>query len=781
MAGAEAAAEKTIHKPSTALERSETEIAGGVDDISNAAGQDTSAPHALLLGEVMNGYQADGSTLAKSATDGARKLAEIVNSFSGGAGSSLDGFELVDKPFEPADKPTDEMRTEVAALTPTVSPELVTQLPSILFGVEVNPESFLDDELEGDVELGLGRSYQGTFLRMNVRPINHEVKPGETIEHIARKHLGARATEEQVQAHVEEIVRANIKTMKGQDADSYVGKSGDFLRLPGHTADGGDLFKDHSGTIYKVTEDGKVRVTYLDGTGFERTPEPDGGVTKRYFGTKPEDNYTVKIAEDGFIESNDRVDPAHKPAEDLATETKRLTDLADKGLGIRSEREAFKRDMADFVKNATERGLPDSEIAQTFAEVSRILEAKGSPMTSRERARLAIGIVRGAAHPDSVNQGAHNTCSLTIVENRFYRREPSTNARVLADIATKGKFVAADGTVVKMKPSDLRAHGEGALNPERGENVRTYASQIFQVAAGNALHTRNNEGRVPPGDIRYAQVKPSGEDDTGERLLDYTKHPVVGDRKSAVGDVGTVSGINETAYLISGKDEANVFIASEHMIAHDSKKPESAGFKDAQELIDRLKEAKAEGKPLSVGIGVFTNAEPFYSLLKDNDATPFDGDPSPEAFAADLHAVTIVGFNEKDMTVQIDNQWGDDLDMISKPISVYELFKAANRVTPDTWLGRLDERWDGQSNDENAAQLKAVMGSNFMYWAIERESAGLPIDSREVTKTMEKYERLVSKLPPSLARDVRKTIDQYNRDWETVRKVWPAAKSPAPA
>lgn len=101
--------------------------------------------------------------------------------------------------------------------------------------------------------------------------------------------------------------------------------------------------------------------------------------------------------------------------------------------------------MQEFIKTAKKNGLPESEVAQTFAEVSRILEANGpsQPMTSRERARLATGIMRGAAYPESGNQGGHNTCTLQVMENRGYAREPSTNARILADVATSGKFVAA--------------------------------------------------------------------------------------------------------------------------------------------------------------------------------------------------------------------------------------------------------------------------------------------------------------------------------------------------
>jgi hypothetical protein len=776
-AGAELSPEKEVKAPPAQAEPSATDntAATGSDAVRDTSSD--ASPRALLMNQALTTY-------AEGAVAQTRPIVE-------GATTGADGFTLTDDDApvvaatelpengasttaSPAEKAsTAEKKVDVAAYNPVASEAMLQGLPKTLFGVEINAEDLINDKSTGDVNLGLGESYEGGFLKMNVRPINYEVKPGETLEQIARKHLGPGATQEQVDVHVDEIVEANKKTLKGADYETYAGKKGDVLRLPGHTADGADLFKDHRGTITRVTEDGKVRVTYLDGTGFERTPDADGGITKKYFGTKPEDNYTVKLDKDGKVLVNDRVDPNHKPAADLASETKRLEDLADKGLGIKSEREQFKKDMQEFIKTARKNGLPESEVAQTFAEVARILEAGGpkQPMTSRERARLAIGIMRGAAYPDSGNQGMHNTCSMSWMENRFYAREPATNARLLADVATTGKFVASDGTVVRMDPSDLRAHGEGAQNAGRGLNVRGYASQIFQVAAGNTFHTRNNEGRVPPGDMRYAQVKPRDANDSGERLIDYAKTPGAG--RTTIGDAATVSGINDTAYLISGKQEANVFIASEHMVAQDSKNPASAGFGNAEELIEKLKEAKADGKPLSVGIGIYSNADPFYSIFKAAGITPFDGKPGVERFTSDLHAVRVVGFNEKDMTVQVDNQWGDENDMISKPISVYELYNATNRASANTWMSRLDGRWDSQDDATNAAHLKSIMGANFLNWAVERESSGLPIDRRDMDLAMEKYNRMVDRLPADLQRDVRKAVEQYNKDWDLVRTMSP--------
>lgn len=784
---AKAAPEKDVKAPPTTSAdntTSDSTTTGG--DNTRDQTTDSSSARSTLVDQTLNSYVDAGIAPVKPVQEGAT--------------TGDDGFAIVDGPGDtkPSDKPDmifippagaadqsaeaaevvpadgSKDATDVAQTvnpTPEVDASEVKDFPEKLFGIKIDRDDLIEDAPSGPVDFGLGKSYDGGFLKMNVRPQKYEVKPGETLDDIARKHLGPKATQDEIDVHVKHIVDSNQKLLAGRDADTYEGQKGEILRLPGYTTDGADLYKDHRGTTYKVTDDGKMKVSYLDGTGFERSPNEDGGITKRYFGSKPQDNYTVVLDKQGKIVSNDRVDPAHKPAQDLDTESRRLDALANKGLGLKNEREQFKNDMQEFIKTAKRNGLPESEVAQTFAEVSRILEAggPGQPMTSRERARLAIGIMRGAAYPESGNQGAHNTCNMQVLENRAYSREPSMNARLLADVATTGKFVAADGTVVRMEPADLRAHGEGATNPTRGENVRSYASQIFQVTAGNAFHTRENEGKVPPGDTRYAQVKPSGPTDTGERLIDYNKTAMGDKSKGTPGGAATVMGINETAYLLNGKDESNVFIASDDV--GDDKAPKDVTFTSAQDLIDRLTAAKAEGKPMSVGLAVFSNAEPFYDLMKQIGATPFDGSSSVESFMQDGHAVRIVGFDPKTGMAQLDNQWGDVNDRVSKPIDVYDLYNATRRVTPNQWLGRLDERWYSQTPEQNAEALKGVMGASFANWALIQEGSGKQIDERARQVAMDSYERMVDRLPANLQDNVRKTIEQYNKDWDYLRKA----------
>jgi len=740
-AQAEAGAEQKARVPQESFATPVKDVATGND--STVGGDSTSGnPHALLVDQVLSTYQ-DSKTTGALATPGE----------AGGTASGEDGFAIVaDGDATLVAHGLDDAKKVMGTDSPKDASESKPRRDAIPIGDGL----FI-------VDMGFDKTLVANFDKANIRPANYVAKGGETLQQLAAKHLGPKATEAEIKRYMSEISLINEHV--GEKGTDYVAQKGDRIRFPGHTMDGAVVVKDSRGTQYATTIDGKVKVTYLDGTGFERTPT-DKGMTKKYFGPKPEDNYTVELTRDGKVVSNDRVDPNHRKAEDVAAETKRLEDIAGKTFGIKAEREQFMKDMQQFVERARKDGLGDKEVAQTFAEVSRLLEAKGTnqPMTGRERVRLVSGIMRGAAYPTSNSQGDHSSCSMSALETRLYIQQPSVAARALADIATTSKLVAADGTVVRMDPNDLRAHGEGAENAARGLNTRSYASQIFQVAAANTFHTSRNERTVPPGEVRYSQVKRTGSDDTGERLIDFGKRTPEVEKGGAPGAAATHSGVRETSYLLTGSEDRVLY--SKHL------SPSLDDTKDTlntvQDLIAKLEEAKASGKPMAIGLMLHANNPPFYKQQGENPLEKTK--PDLQSFLADLHFVNIVGYDESTQTVQVDNQWGDEKDMITKPISVYELFNATQRTTGNTWLGRLDERWHDQSNERNAEQLKHIMTSQYYHWADEREPLGLEINDREMANTMDNYNRLVERLPLSYRESVRKHVSDLNVAWERGRE-----------
>jgi hypothetical protein len=209
------------------------------------------------------------------------------------------------------------------------------------------------------------------------------------------------------------------------------------------------------------------------------------------------------------------------------------------------------------------------------------------------------------------------------------------------------------------------------------------------------------------------------------------------------------------------------------MSPSDNRNPGRTNFSSPQELIERLTAAKAEGKPMSVGLGVFSNGEPFYDSMVKKGVTPFDVESSVAGLVQDAHAVRVIGFDPKTGMVQIDNQWGDENDIISKPISVYELYNATKPVPPTEWMRRLGDRWDNETPEANARNLKSVMGASFFDWSINQEARGIPVDERAKQAVMDRYVQLVNKLPPAQQEDVRRTIEQYNKDSEFIRQNTP--------
>ena len=144
----------------------------------------------------------------------------------------------------------------------------------------------------------------------------------------------------------------------------------------------------------------------------------------------------------------------------------------------------FKENMRSFEERAGRDNLSPTEIAKTYKEIDRLLEAKGDkPLKPEQRKDLAEQIMRHAANPTSIDQGAHSTCSMATVETRMYTRNPSDAARLVADVALTGQYVATDGRRVRINPG---AHNE-SRNSTTNDGERSHASEIFQMCIRDSL------------------------------------------------------------------------------------------------------------------------------------------------------------------------------------------------------------------------------------------------------------------------------------------------------
>lgn len=401
----------------------------------------------------------------------------------------------------------------------------------------------------------------------------------------------------------------------------------------------------------------------------------------------------VKDKSDGSIEyrevkqGNVRVTPVWA---DIAKES----ELAENSLDAlsTSQRKQTLKHMREFMRRGAADGLPPHEIAMALHEFRALLSFEGVVAISdpKQRTFLARQAIMQAAHPEAIEQGNNNTCSLLVCENLIYRQSPSQAIRMLKEVATTGQFVCADGTKI-----DLSA--DRALTPDAEASTfsptgvaylkfpgkRTFASQIAQLTLANIHWSRafsgeyservtrayNNDmraeilktvnaerhraGQPPLRDIqvRYELVSPKD----GERLAVYeVKDGHLGARITELKDQAgnavktpAMSGsfVQELYNQFTGRD------ASGHMLAFvppgDGAHPMSetrnwenvAGFSNAEQLHRLLTDSKP------VAIVVHNSHQPF---KMDNPG------------GSSEHWVVIREYDPTTRTVTIENQYGEN-------------------------------------------------------------------------------------------------------------------------
>jgi hypothetical protein len=123
------------------------------------------------------------------------------------------------------------------------SKQQVQLVPGEIGNLETDPDS--TDETEG----GSYDEFPFEMIFQDVQPQLHTVAEGETLEALARQHLGPDASVEDVQSHVREMIEFN-------GGQIVVGQQ---IVLPGHTADGDVVLPLKDGSTYIVSGDPVVR------------------------------------------------------------------------------------------------------------------------------------------------------------------------------------------------------------------------------------------------------------------------------------------------------------------------------------------------------------------------------------------------------------------------------------------------------------------------------------------------------------------------------------------
>ncbi len=595
-------------------------------------------------------------------------------------------------------------------------------------------------------------AYRGAQIHLKVEPSTYTAKPGDSLERIAEKHLGPTATKEQIAQHVDEIARYNqISKTKEAKIGFHVLQPNEQVRLPGHDKEGSTIFTDSQGTRFTYSTDGKTKAEFKNGTSYIRTPDPEGSYTDVHSGKKPEDNFEVTVKSDGSVEKSTR---AESPRADKDAEREKLDHLADSKIGLLKERTQFKEDMKAFEQRAQQQHLSDEEVAKTYREISRVLEAKGTqPMDDRKRVRVALGIMAIAAEPTSNDQGGHNTCNVTAIENRLFTREPSNAAKLIADVATTGKYVAADGTAVTLDRASFSTYGEEANNAARGTNARNYASQLFDVAAVNLVLVKHNEATIPPGDLRYSQERPTSFRDSGERVRDYSKNPptVISDNPY---EAAMFDGMLKINTMITGRFEPQAFMVQKDSTPEGSR---ITSFDSKEEFETKLAAAKEAGA-FPIVLGVHANNRPFFDTESRH---PLHVDHALE----DGHIVLVTGYDPVKHTVTYDNQWGNSQDHSDdKPVSIDDMYKATTRVSATEWLDRIEQRHSQVSEKQYASNIETIVKNYQAFWKLQNDGYLPEPDSavqQEQQAAIKKVNEMLKSISPTRADLIRKHLSEF--------------------
>jgi hypothetical protein len=477
---------------------------------------------------------------------------------------------------------------------------------------------------------------------------------------------------------------------KKENTETVTGHDG--MKTVTHKNDGSTESTAPDGTVVTKTKDGSFTEERTDTNGNktkrEHQVDGQGGYTEKSTGANPKDNYTESYdsksgttvhvegvgtddqkttikTRDGKVteETKDGVkDVTPKPG-DYSTVDKSRKDMNDAvSKHIPQDKQAqYHKDMADFEKRAKAQNLPPEEVAKTYEQMTKLLNApKDEAVVSPgNRAKLAESFMHQCAHPDQTDQGNHSTCNETTVAEVGLTKKPSTMAEIATSTALTGQFTAPDGKVIKVDKDSLAPGSEELANGKKGVGQRSYATQVLNVAMVNDVTQRRN----PPEYFHQGTPDQSTPDDTGERLTDAKGNPLmrqVKDPETGSWKPAPITQPMTSLWEVSNSAE-RLLGAKDIVIAANDGRAGVEQVSSAENLAKRVQQAKDQGN-LPLIIGVDANKDP----ITNTTPKPEDGYVS--------HVVTIDKYDPtrtKGDTIHISNQYGQPNDKWVKPEDLF--------------------------------------------------------------------------------------------------------------
>ncbi|MBY0550581.1 MAG: hypothetical protein K2W95_25100 [Candidatus Obscuribacterales bacterium] len=198
---------------------------------------------------------------------------------------------------------------------------------------------------------------------------------------------------------------------------------------------------------------------------------------------------------------------------------KLVNDLRARGVPA-ADLERFGKDLEQFLER---REVTDEQKAETLNQVARLLTTESRVgVTEQQRIRLAEQIINQTADIRSIDQGPYLTCNVTTVEKVLSARQPEQVARTITDLALTGSTKTESGSTVTLDATSLQPASADAIAYPDAENVRTHASQLFQLAAIQQKWDTFNKANGT--DLRYTNAG-GVQGDAGDYLMDYSQTP----------------------------------------------------------------------------------------------------------------------------------------------------------------------------------------------------------------------------------------------------------------
>ena len=371
--------------------------------------------------------------------------------------------------------------------------------------------------------------------------------------------------------------------------------------------------------------------------------------------------------------------------------------LAMKGVS-EEERAKFKDDAKKIIENDKH---TDAQKNESFDHVNRLIDGNSkSGLSEAQCIKLGLQVADQIANPFEIDQGPYPTCNVTTVEVAMYAKHPEKAAKVVADLALNGETNLANGDLVKLDKGSLQPANKDAVTAPKPENIRTHASQIFQLAAVNNFLDHHNAEHGQ--DIRLINTG-AETGNPADKLMDFSTNPPreitggpgalkdftceTGEVKDAQGRVQLDENLNpikHTALPIPGLNEPAVMGIAERfsnqkaemLISRDNTVQRVALYMgygpegitnvvNAKQLGEHLAKAKAEGRlPITISVHTaqgFLREQTQQSIDAANKAAGKPGGAGDEVSGSG-HVVSIVDYDPATGKVSIDNQWGKSRD-----------------------------------------------------------------------------------------------------------------------